>query len=177
MTASARDESGAGRPRVTPAMLRDVSLFSNLDDETLTVLARELPTEHADIGTVVMREGDQARFMYVIVAGELEVTKLGRAGDVRVALFGPGDWFGEMAVLDVQPRSATVRAVAPTMLLRMSAEHVDALLFRRDIRAYALLVRNIARELARRLRVADGILSQMFTAVSDEYARPKQPRS
>jgi CRP-like cAMP-binding protein len=157
-------------------MLRDISLFGELDDETLTVLARELPTEHADIGTVVVREGDRAEFMYVIVAGELEVVKLGRAGEVRVALLGPGDWFGEMAILDVQPRSATVRSVAPTMLVRMSAEHVTELLFRRNVTAYALLVRNIARELARRLRVADGILSQMFTAVTDEYARPGRPQ-
>ena len=171
MTATNRDETGAGRPRVTPAMLREIGLFDELDDESLVVLARELPTEHADIGTVVVREGDQAQEMYVIVAGELEVVKLGRGGEVRVALLGPGDWFGEMAILDVQPRSATVRAVAPTMLVRMSAEHVDGLLFQRDVKAYALLVRNIARELSRRLRVADGILSQMFTAVPDEYVR------
>lgn len=175
MTASDRDGSGAGRPRVTPAMLRDIGLFGGLDDETLTLLARELPTEHADIGTVVVREGDQARDMYVIVAGELEVVKLGRGGEVRVALLGPGDWFGEMAILDVQPRSATVRAVAPTMLVQMSAEHVDRLLYRRDVKAYALLIMNIARELSRRLRVADGILSQMFTAVAEEYVRPSRP--
>ena len=161
---------------MTPAMLRDIGLFGGLDDETLTLLARELPTEHADIGTVVVREGDQARDMYVIVAGELEVVKLGRGGEVRVALLGPGDWFGEMAILDVQPRSATVRAVAPTMLVQMSAEHVDRLLYRRDVKAYALLIMNIARELSRRLRVADGILSQMFTAVAEEYVRPSRPQ-
>ena len=115
--------------------------------------------------------------MYVIVAGELEVVKLGRGGEVRVALLGPGDWFGEMAILDVQPRSATVRAVAPTMLVQMSAEHVDRLLYRRDVKAYALLIMNIARELSRRLRVADGILSQMFTAVAEEYVRPSRPHS
>lgn len=175
MTANDREGSGTGRPRVTPAMLRDIGLFGGLDDETLVLLARELPTEHADIGSVVVREGDQARDMFVIVAGELEVVKLGRAGEVRVALLGPGDWFGEMAILDVQPRSATVRAVAPTMLVRMSAEHVEHLLYRRDVKAYALLVMNIARELSRRLRVADGILSQMFTAVAEEYVRPSRP--
>lgn len=176
MTASDRDGTGSGRPRVTPAMLRDIGLFGGLDDETLTVLARELPTSHADIGTVVVREGDQAREMYVIVAGELEVVKLGRGGEVRVALLGPGGWFGEMAILDVQPRSATVRAVAPTMLVQLSAEHVDRLLYRRDVKAYALLIMNIARELSRRLRVADGILSQMFTAVAEEYVRPSRPQ-
>jgi CRP-like cAMP-binding protein len=169
---TSENDTGAtpGRTRVTASMLRDIGLFGGLDDETLVLLARELPTEHADIGAVVVREGDVARDMFVVVAGELEVVKQGRAGEVRVALLGPGDWFGEMAVLDVQPRSATVRAVAPTMLVRMTSEHVERLLYRRDVRQYALLLMNIARELSRRLRVADGILSQVFSAVADQYA-------
>ena len=171
MTAEPRDAADGLRPRVSAAMLREIGLFGGLDEETLVLLARELPTQHADAGAVVVREGDQAREMYVVVAGELEVVKHGRGGDVWVALLGSGDWFGEMAILDVQPRSATVRAVAPTMLVRMSAEHVDQLLYRRDVKAHALLVMNIARELSRRLRVADGILSQMFPAVADEYVR------
>lgn len=162
-------------PKVTAAILRDIGLFGGLDDETLSVLARELPTVHAETGHVVVREGDQAREMYVVVGGELEVVKEARSGegDVRVALFGPGDWFGEMAILDVQPRSATVRAVAPTMLVRITAEDVDRLLYRRDLKAYALFVMNIARELSRRLRVADGILAQFVTTVTNEYVQRK----
>lgn len=162
-------------PKVTAAILRDIGLFGGLDDESLSVLARELPTVHVETGEVVVSEGEQAREMYVVIGGELEVIKEGRTGgDVRVALFGPGDWFGEMAILDVQPRSATVRAVAPTMLVRITAEEVDKLLYRRDLKAYALFVMNIARELSRRLRVADGILAQLVTSVTNEYVqRPK----
>ena len=161
-------------PRVTSAMLKDIGLFGGLDDETLGILARELPTEHVEPGEDVVEEGDQAREMFVVVAGELEVVKRGKlGGEARVAVLGPGDWFGEMAILDVQPRSATVRAVAPTMLVRMTAEHVDRLLYRRDLKAYSLLVMNIARELSRRLRVADGILAQLVSSVADEYVHPK----
>ena len=162
-------------PKVTAAILRDIGLFGGLDDESLAVLARELPTVHIETGEVVVSEGEQAREMFVVIGGELEVIKEGRAGgDVRVALFGPGDWFGEMAILDVQPRSASVRAVAPTMLVRITAEEVDKLLYRRDLKAYALFVMNIARELSRRLRVADGILAQLVTSVTTEYVqRPK----
>ena len=161
-------------PKVTAPMLRDIGLFGGLDDESLAVLARELPTVHIETGAVVVHEGDQAREMYVVIGGELEVIKEGRTGgDVRVALFGPGDWFGEMAILDVQPRSATVRSVAPTMLLRITAEDVDKLLYRRDLKAYALFVMNIARELSRRLRVADGILAQFVTSVTNEYVQRK----
>lgn len=162
-------------PKVTAPMLRDVGLFGGLDDESLSILARELPTIHVEPGSVVVHEGDQAREMFVVIGGELEVIKEARAdGDVRVALFGPGDWFGEMAILDVQPRSATVRSVAPTMLLRITAEDVDKLLYRRDLKAYSLFVMNIARELSRRLRVADGILAQFVTSVTNEYVQRRK---
>jgi len=169
-----RESDRAGSIRVTSAMLRDMGLFGGLDEETLGLLARELPTRHVEIGEPVVEEGSHSQAMYLVIGGELEVVKRGHgAGDVRVALFGPGDWFGEMSILDVQPRSATVRAVAPTMLLEMTSEHVDRLLYRRDLKAYSLLVMNIARELSRRLRVADGLLAQFMTTVSDAYVAPR----
>ena len=139
------DDMRSRPPRVTAATLRDIGLFGGLDDESLDILAHELPTVQIESGAVVVREGENARDMFIVAAGELEVLKHGRDGEVRVAMLGPGDWFGEMTILDVQPRSATVRAVAPTMLVRMSAEHVDKLLYRRDVKAYALLIMNIAR--------------------------------
>lgn len=166
------ESTGSDKPRarITAAMLKDIGLFGGLDDETLGVLARELPTEHVESGAVVVEEKDSSREMYVVLAGELEVVKDGPTGhECRVALFGPGDWFGEMSILDVQPRSATVRAVAPTMLVRISTEHVERLLYRRDVKAYALFMMNIARELSRRLRVADAIIAQMMTSVSEAY--------
>ena len=157
-------------PKVTAGMLTEVGLFDDLDDAVVGRLARELSTEHVEVGHTVIAEGQTACDMFVVISGELEVVKEGRAGgEARVALFGPGDWFGEMGVLDVQPRSATVRAVAPTMLLRITASDLDRLLFREDIKSYALFIRNIARELSRRLRVADGIVAQLVTAVTDEY--------
>lgn len=164
------DSQPTRRPPVTTAMLREIGLFGGLDDATLEVLASELPMLQADVGERVVKEGDPAREMYVVVAGELEVLKRSKGGaEVRVAMLGGGDWFGEMAIVDVQPRSATVRALAPSFLLRMSAEHVDQLLYRRDLKAYSLLVMNIARELSRRLRVADGILSQFVGSVTEQY--------
>jgi CRP/FNR family transcriptional regulator, cyclic AMP receptor protein len=169
------------RARITAHMLKDIGLFGGLDDDSLALLSRELPTEHVEAGATVVAEGDLTREMFVVIAGELEVVKEARSGqEVRVALFGPGDWFGEMSILDVQPRSATVRAVAPTMLLRIDSEHVERLLYRRDVKAHAMLMMNIARELSRRLRVADGIIAQMMTSVSEAYIaaqkRTAEPR-
>jgi len=69
------------------------------------------------------------------------------------------------------PRSATVRALAPARLLRLSAQDLDTL-YRKDMKAYAIIVLNIAREMSRRLRVADGILADLMANLTDTYARP-----
>ena len=69
---------------------------------------------------MLIAEGEIAAHMFVVLGGEVEVLhKGGSDHDVRVALLGPGDWIGEMAILDVQPRSASVRSLAPTTLLRI----------------------------------------------------------
>jgi len=74
----------------------------------------------------------------------------------------------------VQPRSASVRCLAPSRLLRISAADLDAL-YRHDTRAYALIVLNIARELSRRLRVADGLLAEFVASVMHDYIDRKRP--
>jgi CRP-like cAMP-binding protein len=152
--------------------LREVGLFGGISDESLALLADELPQVRAEPGKTVVSEGDTSTDMFIVVTGELEVVKRAMDGTtVRVAMLGPGDWFGEMAILDVQPRSASVRALAPSLLLAMGPEQVDRLLYRRDMKSYALLLMNIARELSRRLRVADGILAQFFVAMHEQYAK------
>ncbi|MDB4976760.1 MAG: cAMP-binding protein [Myxococcaceae bacterium] len=160
------------RPTITAAALRDIGLFGGISDESLSRLASELPEVRAEPGKTVVAEGELSTEMFVVVAGELEVVKRALDGStVRVAMLGPGDWFGEMAILDVQPRSASVRALAPSILLSMSADQVDKLLYRVDAKDYSLLIMNIARELSRRLRVADGILAQFFVAMHEQYAK------
>lgn len=149
-----------------------------MSNATLEVLARSLPTNRVEAGEMVVEEGDLSTQMFVVVAGELEVVKKGESGgDVRVAVLGPGDWFGEMSIIDVQPRSASVRAVAPTLVVSVTPEHVDTLLYRRDMKDYALFVMNIARELSRRLRVADGILAQFYAALSHQYGSRDKGRN
>ena len=153
------------------ATLRDVGLFGGLDDETLGVLASTLPVEFFEPGQRIVTEGDPAREMFVILDGELEVLKRAPSGaEIRVAMLGPSSWFGEMSILDVQARSASVRTLAPCRVLRITSEHVDRCLYRRDLKAYSLFVMNIARELSRRLRVTDSILANFMGSVADVYA-------
>lgn len=153
------------------AALREIGLFGALSDDTLDHLARTLKTTRVAAGETVFREGDLAgREMYVLLEGEMEVTKQSRRSrDMRVAILGPGDLFGEMSLIDMQSRSATVRALAPSRLIRMASDDLDAL-YRYDLKSYALVVLNIARNLSRRLRVTDGIVADFAANLLDEYS-------
>src|SRR6478735_5512367 len=154
---------------VSPSELRGIGLFGALSDEVLAHLAGTLSVQTPGSGEIVFREGDDASAMYVVLRGEMEVLKKSkRATEARVALLGPSDWFGEMSIVDIQPRSATVRALAPSRLLRVSSADLDAL-YRHDLRSYAIIILNLARELSRRLRVADGILADLISNVMDQY--------
>jgi len=163
------------RKPVTPDDLKRIGLFGALSADVLDHLASSLPTLEPDAGDQVFSEGDTARELFVLLEGEVEVLKRSKSGiDARVAMLGPGDWFGEMGVLDVRPRSASVRALAPSRLLQIRTTDLDAL-YRYDLKAYALVVLNIARELSRRLRVTDSILADILVNVLDvvERRRPE----
>lgn len=156
--------------KITPAQLREVGLFGALSDEFLEHLCATLTVMRVTVGDVIFREGDPAREMYVVLDGEIEVLKKSRRGrETRVAILGPNDSFGEMSIIDMQSRSATVRALGSARLLRISTEEMDAL-YRHDLKSYTLIVLNIARDLSRRLRVADGLLADFTMNVLDEYA-------
>jgi CRP/FNR family cyclic AMP-dependent transcriptional regulator len=174
--------SPSSRPRevaeapISAATLRDIGLFGALNDEVLDRLAGMLKTVRVAPGDCVFREGDgAAREMFVVIDGEMEVSKRSRRGrDTRIAILGPNDFFGEMSMIDMQTRSATVRALAPSRLLKVTSEDMDAL-YRADLKSYTLVVLNIARDLSRRLRVTDGILAEFTANVLDEYVAAKRP--
>jgi CRP-like cAMP-binding protein len=163
-------------PPVTVAKLREIGLFGALSDEVLDRLTRTLKTLRVGPGDLVFREGEgTVREMYVLLDGEMEVTKRSRRGrDTRVAILGPNDCFGEMSMIDMQSRSATVRALAPSRLLKVTSEDMDSL-YRSDLKSYTLIVLNIARDLSRRLRVTDGIVADFMVNVLEEYVAAKRP--
>jgi len=155
--------------------LRNVGLFGAVSDEVLEFLAKKLVVILPKAGDVVFLEDEPARDFFVVISGEMEVLKRSHSGvDARVAMLGPGDWFGEMSILDVQPRSATVRVLAPSRLLKIGASDLDAL-YRHDTKAYAIIILNIARELSRRLRVADGLLAELLVNVMGHYMDRQRP--
>ena len=153
--------------------LREIGLFGGLDDSVLSDFVQRLPTLDLSAGDIVFREGDTGRELYIVVGGEMEILKHSRhKSESRVAMLGPGDWFGEMSILDIMPRSATVRVLAPSRLIKLSSTDLDGL-YRRDLKSYSIIILNIGREISRRLRVADGILADMIASVAEAHVKQR----
>lgn len=154
---------------VSATELRNIGLFGALPEKVLQHLSSSLSLLEVGAGTYLFREGELGNFMYVVLQGDIEVLKKSKVGaDARVALLGPGDWCGEMSIIDVQPRSASILTVSPARLLKVTAADLDRL-YRLDVKAYSLIILNIAREMSRRLRVADGILADLIANVVQGY--------
>ena len=112
-------------------------------------------------GCQLLGEGDPARSLFVVCEGALEIRKRGTNGtDVRVATLRAGDCVGEMSLIDIQPRSASVSTMTPASVFRLELSEV-AKLHRSNPGVYTFLIMNIAREISRRLRRADQVLADM----------------
>jgi CRP-like cAMP-binding protein len=102
----------------TLGFLRSVRLFRNIEGRELGILADSLRARELKRGQILLREGDTGDEMFLVRSGSLVISKAvtGRVEQV-LARVGPGDFFGEMALFDRSPRSATIQADNDTMLL------------------------------------------------------------
>src|SRR5215213_6617030 len=108
--------------------LRQISLFADLSKEDLEQLYQMAETVSIPAGQRVLQEGDPGDSLYVVLDGELEVTKRQGSQDVLLALYEPGQFFGEMALLEQTPRSASVRTLQESTLLVISQAAFQTLL-------------------------------------------------
>ncbi len=109
--------------------------------------------------------------MYVVRAGEVELYRRGREGAaIRIARLGVGECVGEMAIIDVQPRSATLIAGEPTVLYSLT-NHDLYTLYQQDLRGYVMLIQNVCRELSRRLRRADATITELSDRAGEPTGR------
>jgi CRP/FNR family cyclic AMP-dependent transcriptional regulator len=143
------------------AFLLETPFFGGLSDASLDLLISMLVERRFDAGGTVVAEGEPGRSMFIVHSGELAVSKLldsGRA--MRMSSLAPGDFFGEMTLIEMQNRSATVVAESPTLLYELTAGKLYAC-YKADIHAYVLVMQNINRELCRRLRRADNRIAEL----------------
>ena len=109
--------------------LRALPLLSDVDHEFLEALGRHLSVERFDKGDQIVREGDPGDKVYIISSGRVEITRANPLGErSRVAVIGPGNFFGEIALLENAPRRATVEALTSCEMLALSRADFDQVL-------------------------------------------------
>lgn len=150
---------------VSLTILRALPIFEMLDDDSLRPLTRVAMLRSVPRHTVVLHAGDRTDNIYFVISGALKVQVSDEEGrEVILSMLGPGELFGEMGVLDDNPRSATVLAVETSEVVmigqgefkRCLAENPEVSLF-------------IMRNLTRRLRLADRNIESL--ALLDVYGR------
>jgi CRP/FNR family cyclic AMP-dependent transcriptional regulator len=137
------------------AFLLATPFFGGVSDSSLDLLASMLVERRFETGATVFAEGEPGRSMFVVHSGQLAVSKLTDSGHaIHMTDLEAGDFFGEMTLIEMQNRSATVIVKSPTVLYELTAQKLYAF-YKADIYAYVLVMQNINRELCRRLRRAD----------------------
>jgi signal transduction histidine kinase len=140
---------------MTPAdALRATQLFEHLPDDDLGRLVEMCDTVDLAAGERLIEEGTEGDAFFVVVGGELEVSKRSGSGEVPLARLGPGGIVGEMAVIEGAPRNASVTAVTDAVVLRVQSNALLAVL-ERPRSANAVL-----RTVMRRLRSTEALLRE-----------------
>ncbi len=126
--------------------LSQVKMFSSLNKKELGLVAKATEVVNVPAGKEIVREGEIGHEFYLIASGAATVKRDGR----KVAELGPGNYFGEMALLDRGPRSATIISEEPTELIVLGQREFLGVLDQVPAVAHKLLV-----GMATRLRAAD----------------------
>ena len=130
--------------------LKRVALFQDLDRKSLEAISNAAVEQTYEVGQEIVRQGDTGVGAFIIKKGRVEAVQDRSGHQHRLAELKTGDVFGEMALLDEFPRSATVRAIEPTTCLGIQRWHFKGILESHPQIALALLP-----VLTRRLRNAE----------------------
>jgi len=150
---------------VSTTVLKSVPLFASFPDDQLRMLVTVVTRRSAPRGSVIMAAGDPIDSLYIIISGRLKVMMGDADGkEVILSLIGPGEFFGEMGLIDDSPRSASVVSIEPCELLSITKRDFKNCLAENFEMAMAVM-----RGLVRRLREADRKIGSL--ALLDVYGR------
>ncbi len=135
-------------------LLRNVPVFGGIDQDALIFLLERTPVVCVPKGEFFFHEGDTGPSMYVLVSGKVAALKTWKGHDYLLRELGVGDSFGEMALLDFCPRSASVLALEDCTAIELATAALHEL-YNKDIKHFTMIHMNIAREVSRKLRLAD----------------------
>lgn len=159
--------TGQGTPGKTTnvELLRDVPLFGGLNDEDLKRLADLMTEKHYPKDSVIVSAEDPGDALYVVSDGVVKVSLWSDSGrEIILNTLSPGSFFGEMSLIDGEPRSANVTAIEDGLILRLGRRE-----FLQVLRSYPSIAINVMTEICVRLRAADESIGNL--ALLDVYGR------
>ena len=150
---------------VSTAVLKSVPLFLSFPDEQLRMLVTVVTRRSAPRASLIMAAGDPTDSLYIVISGRLKVMMGDAEGkEVILSIIGPGEFFGEMGLIDDSPRSASVVAIEPCELLSLSRRD-----FKKCMAENFEMTMAVMKGLVRRLREADRKIGSL--ALLDVYGR------
>lgn len=151
-------------PIVDPEILRNIPLFSLMDDQELLELGKHLEEKHYFSGQLVFKAGDPGDAMYIVQSGKVELF-MQDSSDSRVSLsfIGAGDLFGELSLLDKEPRSASAIAAEKTHLLIVDREDLQLLVTKHPHAAMDMMTM-----LGKRTREANSLIRERVVRNANE---------
>jgi len=138
---------------VSAKMLQKYSLFGGLTEEQIELIIPLMEEEHYSPGAIILLEGAPNDKILFLLEGRVSIIK----GKTIIYDLAEGNTFGEMEVLDVMPCAATVKAVTDVDVISISNKSFHEI-YKNDIKSFSLLLMNLARDVSRRLRVANEIM-------------------
>lgn len=153
-------------------LLQRMPIFGAIRDDALLFLLAQAREVSVAAGAFFFRENDPAQSMFVLESGRVVVFKSWQGRDSVVHHLDPGDCFGEMALMDLCPRSASVRAESDCVAIEFGSGDLLRL-FERDAEQFALVQMNMGREVCRRLRATDELLFR--ARMGEALPRPPDP--
>ncbi len=159
--------------------LKRYSLFGGIMDKELALIRTLLKPESFPPGHDIIIQGDRGDRLYFILEGEVEIL-VREAEDPtkpmkRIAILGAGDTVGEMELIDIQPRTATVRAL--TQVHTVCLTNKDFFTIKKaHLETFTLIIMNLARDISRRLRIMDQEVVHQYSSSRLKAVKPV-PRS
>ena len=115
-----------GEPSFSAKSLKAIPLFSEFEDDIVDRLARSFETKEVEIGKLFVEEGKDKQKFFIVASGQAEVISKGPHGEeLRIALLGDGEYFGEADLLDDAESTVSVRAITPTVFLGLKLKELE----------------------------------------------------
>ncbi len=138
-------------------LIKHIPLFSGLSEQELDAVAAIATTRKVTKNCMIVQEGERGDSLFIVVEGGVKISTYSYDGrEVVLSLLEPGAFFGEMALLDQQPRSANVTALEATTILQIQRKHIADLLLKLPALTLKLLT-----EVVERLRRTSQILERI----------------